>query len=546
MEQNSYIQEIIKDLTNRMDLITDQLRILFDFLDKFKHKRHLIIYSYLLGYYNSKKDINFTQEILFKALDIFNRSLTRKTDLSNLIINISLSLNARNKKENKKEEVNEKIKKNQKPKQKETILEETKNPYVLYHDLFGETVQEKPLTNSIALKNKINVFNKNNVKIENQNKDNNNIIEKNNNNNIKKNNDIILNDTEENINDEEFIISFGKNKNMNSIKEKEEQKTNVIKNNNAIIDNNIINNNNNIIDNNNSIINKNNNIMNNNDIINNNIINYSSNKKNPKYIKKYSDVNIKTENSIINNNENNNKMIYRAATSNFPKNNEKVLESGIKIQKIVKCFLCSENFNELDKKSYKLNCKCIIHYKCFNLYLVNCIENNKIPILCPKCGKEISDNHIYKSLNAIGDQELIKKYESKCFDLYIKKESYNENKNEYYYCPTPDCNYYFLNKNKDTKFSCPQCHKDYCLKCFRSWHYNKECEELFFETSIKENQNQPNNITNYEKDDNYRECPKCHAFIQKLKGSRKIKCICGNYFCFKCGETIKGKHICMK
>ena len=99
MDSRNYIQQLIKDLQNKMDIITGQLKFLFENIDKFKHKRHLIIYSYLLGYYNSKKDINFTQEILFKALDIFNRSLTRKTDLSNLIINISLSLNARNKKE---------------------------------------------------------------------------------------------------------------------------------------------------------------------------------------------------------------------------------------------------------------------------------------------------------------------------------------------------------------------------------------------------------------------------------------------------------------
>ena len=50
----NFIQQLIKDLTNRMDIITSQLRIIFDFVDKFKHKRHLIIYIYLLGYYVAK------------------------------------------------------------------------------------------------------------------------------------------------------------------------------------------------------------------------------------------------------------------------------------------------------------------------------------------------------------------------------------------------------------------------------------------------------------------------------------------------------------
>ena len=77
----NFIQKLIKDLTNRMDIITSQLRIIFDFVDKFKHKRHLIIYSYLLGYYAAKGNDNFNENILFDSLEIFNKSLTRKTEL---------------------------------------------------------------------------------------------------------------------------------------------------------------------------------------------------------------------------------------------------------------------------------------------------------------------------------------------------------------------------------------------------------------------------------------------------------------------------------
>ena len=104
MEKKTCIQEIIEDLTNRMDLITNQLRLIFDFVDKFKHKRHLIICSYLVGFYNSRKDLNFNQEILFKCIEKFNTSLIRKVELSNLIIDIALSLNHSNQSQIKKEE----------------------------------------------------------------------------------------------------------------------------------------------------------------------------------------------------------------------------------------------------------------------------------------------------------------------------------------------------------------------------------------------------------------------------------------------------------
>ena len=147
MEKRTYIQEIIKDLTNRMDLITNQLKLIFDFVGQFKHKRHLIIISYLVGFYNSKKDLNFNQDILFKCLEKFNISLTRKIELSNLIIDIALSLNQSNKIQIKKEEEvpkeeNEKLKITT----NETLLDITKNPYVLYNQLFGETVLERPLS----------------------------------------------------------------------------------------------------------------------------------------------------------------------------------------------------------------------------------------------------------------------------------------------------------------------------------------------------------------------------------------------------------------
>lgn len=104
MEYKTNIQEIIKELTSRMNLIIGQLRIIFDSIENFKHKRHLIIFSYLLGYYTSKGNDKFNKDILMNSIEILERSLTRKTEMSNLIIAISLSLNKYNENENKNQE----------------------------------------------------------------------------------------------------------------------------------------------------------------------------------------------------------------------------------------------------------------------------------------------------------------------------------------------------------------------------------------------------------------------------------------------------------
>lgn len=468
MEKRTYIQEIIKDLTNRMDLITNQLKLIFDFVGQFKHKRHLIIISYLVGFYNSKKDLNFNQDILFKCLEKFNISLTRKIELSNLIIDIALSLNQSNKIQIKKEEEvpkeeNEKLKITT----NETLLDMTKNPYVLYNQLFGETVLERPLSGPVDINKNINKDIQN-PKV----------------NNINANNNQQLSNIQENINGEENIISFGKNKY-----------------NNINIENEVHN-----------IINKKN-------IIDN------QNKQ-----KTYSPNQLKKKKAPIDNPK---KIDYAKVVKGLQLKND---------EKMVQCVLCSENFNELDRNNYKLDCQCIIHNKCFNNYIINSIENNKIPILCPKCNKEVNTNIIYNSLNSIGNQDLIKKYENKCLDLFIKKENNQNVTNEYYDCPTSGCNFCFLKKNNETKFTCPRCNKEYCLKCFKTWHNNTQCEQNNFQSIIKNNKLE--SLSQIGNDENYIECPKCHAYLQKIKQFNSIICICGSEICCKCGKVITQKHNC--
>lgn len=468
MEKKTYIQEIIEDLTNRMDLITNQLRLIFDFVDKFKHKRHLIICSYLVGFYNSRKDLNFNQEILFKCIEKFNTSLIRKMELSNLIIDIALSLNHSNQSQIKKEEEvpKEENKKPKIPTNETILLQTTKNTYQLYNELFGETVLERPLSGPVDINKKDD---KDIPKV----------------NNINANNNQNLNNIPENINEEESMVSFGNKYNNKTI---ENEVPNI-------------------------------NIMN-----NKNIIDYQNKRKtySPKQLKK-----------------------KKGPEDNPKKNDYAKLVKGLQLkndQKIVKCFLCSENFNELDRNNYKLDCQCIIHNKCFNNYIINSIENNKIPILCPKCNKEVNNNIIYNSLNSIGNQDLIKKYENKCLELFMKKENNQNQTNEYYYCPTSGCNFCFLKKNNETKFTCPRCHKEYCLKCFKPWHNNTQCEQNNFQSIIKNNQLE--SLYQLGNNENYIECPKCHVYLQKINGFNSITCICGSEVCCKYGKIMAEKHNC--
>lgn len=487
MESKNYIQQIIKDLTSNMDLIISQLKLIFDFVDKFKHKRHLIIYSYLLGYYASKGNNNFNQNILFDSIEIFNKSLTRKTELSNLIIAVSLSINKREEESNKNEQ-------DDGPRIDITETMLSNDPYTAYKDLFGDTVLEKPLSDTII--NNLTKINSNNIENNLKNDNQNNIMV-----NYKKKTTKELSDIKENVNENRL----------------NDEKNNIIENNNneERINNNK---NKNII-----IKDYSKNIFNDKKNITKKLVPEDNHKKKEIYDIGF---NILDANS-------NNKQIKNFEKGLQPKN----------VKKIFKCFICSGNLNGLDKHYYKLDCKHIIHSNCFKNYVKNSIKNKEIPILCPKCKKEINTDLIYKSLNSIGDSNLVKQYEKLCFELYIKNADVTNNGITYYCCPTQGCNKYIPCKKNETKLSCPKCNKEYCINCFRPWHKDKNCEEFIIQNNnndSKLNKEFYDIIVN----DKYKECPNCKALMIKEKGTNKISCVCGNIFCYKCGKIMKEKHEC--
>ena len=111
---------------------------------------------------------------------------------------------------------------------------------------------------------------------------------------------------------------------------------------------------------------------------------------------------------------------------------------------------------------------------------------------------------------------------------------FSKKRNIHFFC--------FLKKNNETKFTCPRCNKEYCLKCFKTWHNNTQCEQNNFQSIIKNNKLE--SLSQIGNDENYIECPKCHAYLQKIKQFNSIICICGSEICCKCGKVITQKHNC--
>jgi len=235
----------------------------------------------------------------------------------------------------------------------------------------------------------------------------------------------------------------------------------------------------------------------------------------------------------FNNNINNNSNIF--INSDIDINN--LGKKTFLMKNMKKCKICLEEFDENDISNYELKCGCIIHYKCFDEYIKNSVENNNIPILCPYCKIEIHPNLIYDSLNTNRYINLIEKYEKFSMNNYILNH-----KDNYSCCPTAGCEYVFYFEEGENRFLCPLCKKEYCLNCKDKWHKNMTCQEYQDSKDAKKCEDK---FLKFVRGANYKICPVCGAWVEKTQGCDNMKCRCGNHFCYKCGKVIpQHRHDC--
>ena len=258
-----------------------------------------------------------------------------------------------------------------------------------------------------------------------------------------------------------------------------------------------------------NVLNEDNSIYNNNIILapNNNNINNSLEEEN---------------NLLLNNNED---------ESNIINNNqvEKEQEENLNQNECLICMGDLENPVEIEKCKHKF-CQ-----ECFNSYLVNLINNNKIDkIPCPKnkcSNKELSEDFFS---NFLSEQEYFK---------YRQFRAQNEiaRDSKKIFCPL--CDSYasieegtieqYDSNNPNYKKSTLKCQKghDFC-SCGRPLHEN-EC--YHDEKEFKD----------YLSNEKIKKCPKCGFLIKKNRGCNHMTCgnpICRYEFCWLCMKEAVPNH----
>ena len=96
----------------------------------------------------------------------------------------------------------------------------------------------------------------------------------------------------------------------------------------------------------------------------------------------------------------------------------------------------------------------------------------------------------------------------------------------------------FYDKN-EFHLNCPLCKKSYCLQCKTEWHKDKTCEEYQLEKKDKDNDIK---FEEYAKGNNFKQCPNCKRWVEKISGCDFIACPCGTNFCYSCGGVMGQSH----
>ena len=148
-------------------------------------------------------------------------------------------------------------------------------------------------------------------------------------------------------------------------------------------------------------------------------------------------------------------------------------------------------------------------------------------IKCPtECTEKISEDLIIKQLSFHPDQNLIRN-----FIKFNQIAKLNDNPN-LRWCVTPGCHGYMIGEKSNPKLFCGFCLKNTCFLCRNPWHENLDCEAAMDKEFKK-----------YVKKAEVKECPKCHAKIEKKDGCNHITCTqCQFQFCWLCGRKYSRKH----
>ncbi|CAF0864024.1 unnamed protein product [Adineta ricciae] len=181
---------------------------------------------------------------------------------------------------------------------------------------------------------------------------------------------------------------------------------------------------------------------------------------------------------------------------------------------------------------YSLACNHKHCLTCWQLYLQSCLANitNVKKISCPSnCNQIVDDDEVLRLLK--DDERLAKLYEQVMINSYVDTNRLAK------WCPGNSCSTLVRINSHLTDctqmISCDVCKTTFCFHCLQQWHDPIQCSLL-----VKwEKKNRDESMTSEWLIANTKECPNCHASIEKNGGCNHMTCRkpgCAHEFCWIC------------
>ncbi|XP_010489826.1 PREDICTED: probable E3 ubiquitin-protein ligase RNF217 [Camelina sativa] len=217
----------------------------------------------------------------------------------------------------------------------------------------------------------------------------------------------------------------------------------------------------------------------------------------------------------------------------------KIEEDPVEPSSRMFCMICMDQKPSSDIFRGTTNCAHSYCTDCTVRYVATKIKDNAARIKCP-------DVECTSLIEPYACRDLIPK---DVFDRWEKIlcESLISSWDKFY-CPFKDCSAMMVNDGGGdanvTQTECPSCHRLFCVKCKVTWHAGIGCEEFqkYGNTKKKSSDEEDALLVQMAKNKQWRRCPKCKYYVDKVYGCLHINCRCGFDFCYGCGSAWVSSH----
>nr|GMD04438.1 probable E3 ubiquitin-protein ligase RNF144A-B [Ipomoea batatas]GME14500.1 probable E3 ubiquitin-protein ligase RNF144A-B [Ipomoea batatas] len=200
-------------------------------------------------------------------------------------------------------------------------------------------------------------------------------------------------------------------------------------------------------------------------------------------------------------------------------------------------FMCEICYDEKEKiEIFKImGCNHSYCSECVSKYIGSKVEDNISRICCPVTGCEgvlEPENCLSILPRPVFDRWV----DALCEAMILASEKF--------YCPFKDCSALLIDEKVEVaECECPECRRLFCAKCKVPWHSEISCSE-FQKLNKNERQREDIQLMNFAAGRQWKRCPNCGIYVERVSGCGFMVCRCRCNFCYTCGAATPKDHFC--